>query len=133
MSSFGGQWKSTMCSKIYLLTELVFRLDLPHTVRVKEVVEGNPGQLGTTVAKVLLTAEREKSEVLTAGLKYTGSIIFLGLGNFVSKTKGCYVSARPKGFPSSFSQTRCSQLVTYVLYVCVYYLQVDAQQFQVTL
>ena len=56
-----------MCSKIELLTELVFRLDLPYTVRVEEVVEGNPGQLGTTVAKVLLTAERETGEVLTVG------------------------------------------------------------------
>ena len=73
--SLEGQWKSTMCSKIELLTELVFRLDLPHTVRVEEVVEGNPGQLGTTVAKKLLTAEREKGEVLTAWLKYTGTIL----------------------------------------------------------
>ena len=64
-----------MCSKIELLTELVFRLDLPHTVRVEEVVEGNPGQLGTTVAKVLLTAEREKHEVLAAWLKYTGTFL----------------------------------------------------------
>ena len=92
-----------MCSKIYLLTELVFRLDLPHTVRVKEVVEGNPGQLGTTVAKVLLTAEREKSEVLTAWLTYTGFILFLDIGNCVSKTKRCSVIARPKGFPSPLS------------------------------
>ena len=68
MRSFEGQWKSTTGSKIKLLTELVFCLDLPHTVRVEEVVEGNPGQLGTTVAKVLLTTEREKSEVLTAWL-----------------------------------------------------------------
>ena len=93
MRSFEGQWKSAMCRKIKLLTELVFGLDLPHTVRVEEVVEGNPGQLGTTVAKVLLTAEREKSEVMTAWLTYTGTTLFLGLGNFVSKTKGCFFIA----------------------------------------
>ena len=73
------------------------------------MVDGNPGQLGTTVAKVLLTAEREKGEILTAWLNYKGTILFLDLGDCVSKTNSCSVIARPKGFPSSLSQTHCSQ------------------------
>ena len=54
------QLKHLICYKLYFLlqwydeepTQPVFGLQLPHTVRVEEVVEGHAHQLMATVAKV---------------------------------------------------------------------------------